>query len=90
MKTELLQPEKIENELYNEDSFMDMLNDSYEEVSICGMKYNAGYALKEIDPIAFQCALNDSQEIETVYICPICGIEHEDEEEALYCCQEEE
>ena len=91
MKIEkLLLPEKIEKELYTEDSFLDMLNDSYGEVDICGMKFNSGDALKELDPIAFQCALNDSQEYETIYACPICGKEYEDEDEALYCCQSED
>lgn len=42
-----------------ENDFVDMLNDIYGEVEICGYKYGAGYALREIDPVAFRCALDD-------------------------------
>jgi hypothetical protein len=90
MKTQLLKPQKIERELYTEDSFEDMLNDNYGDVEICGMSFQQGTALKELDPIAFNCSMNDSQEYTDVYICPLCGAEHEDEEEAKFCCQIED
>lgn len=43
----------------SENDFLDFLNVAYGEVDVCGMKYDAGYALKELDPIAFQCSYND-------------------------------
>ena len=89
MKTKKLIPAiEKEIELYNEDSFLDMLNEVYGEVNICGMIMDAGTVLKECDPIAFRCAMNDSQEYKTKYCCPICGEEHDDEDKANFCCQD--
>lgn len=67
---------------WNELEFEDYLNDVYDEVNICGLKYSAGTALKEIDPIAFNCAMNDCEQEEE---CPDCdgSGEIEDEEEAV-------
>lgn len=39
--------------------YADMLNDVYEDVNICGMKYAAGHALQLIDPVAFRCGKAD-------------------------------
>jgi hypothetical protein len=86
---ELQKPIEREEDKYTEDTYMDMLDDIYGDVEICGMTYNAGYALKELDPIAFRCGMSDMQEYETIYQCPICGTDHEEYEDALYCCQEE-
>lgn len=41
--------------------YADMLNDVYEDVNICGMKYAAGRALQLIDPVAFRCGKNDHE-----------------------------
>lgn len=79
---------EVEVELYDEDSFEDMLNETYGTVDVCGYSYDAGYLLKKLDPIAFNCSLNDFQEYETRYQCPICGEEFEDEDDALDCCPE--
>jgi hypothetical protein len=49
----------LEAVLMREAAFVDMLNDVYGEVTICGMKYGAGYALREVDPIAFRCMKSD-------------------------------
>ena len=38
-----------------EAEFDDFLDESYEEVNICGMTYSASYALKECDPVAYRC-----------------------------------
>ena len=91
MKTiELKQPTSREEESYTEASFLDMLNESYGEVQICGMTMYQGDILKECDPIAFRCSMNDSQEYNTIYECPICGKDHDDEDDALYCCQSDD
>lgn len=42
-----------------EDMYEDMLNDCYETIDICGMKYDAGRALRLIDEIAFRCGVSD-------------------------------
>lgn len=41
-------------ERYNE-----MLDEVYGDVTICGYTYDSSYALKEVDPIAYQCGKND-------------------------------
>lgn len=75
-------------EKYTEDDYDDMLDECYGDVDICGITFNSSYALKELDPIAYRCGFLDYQEYETVYECPICGEEYEDEEDAEECCQE--
>lgn len=45
--------------LRGEDLFEDMLNETYSTVSICGYEYDAGRALKEIDPVAFRTGCAD-------------------------------
>lgn len=37
-----------------EDSFEEGLSDSWGTVSVCGYEYDAGRALRELDPIAFR------------------------------------
>lgn len=39
------------------DRYEDMLNDTYDMVDIAGHLYSAGYALKQLDPIAFREAV---------------------------------
>ena len=76
-------------EVYTEDDYREMLRECYgETVNICGIEYDTADTLEEVDPTAFRCGFNDFQEYEIVYICPICGSEHEDEDAALDCCEE--
>lgn len=42
-----------------EERFEDMLNECYPEIEIIGLKYQAGSALKILDPVAFRCGCND-------------------------------
>ncbi|HSV98695.1 MAG TPA: hypothetical protein VLI39_00875 [Sedimentisphaerales bacterium] len=42
-----------------EEAYEDLLNECYEQIDICGMKYDPGYALKTIDPVAFRCGVSD-------------------------------
>lgn len=42
-----------------EDRFTDVLNECYDSVSICGYEYDAGRALRELDPTAFRCGMLD-------------------------------
>ena len=71
----------------SENEYEEMLNDTYETVEICGMTYEAGYALKEVDPVAFRCGLADEP---LWWACDECRTEYEDEDEANECCAPEE
>lgn len=51
--------EYIMNERLMEDYFNDMLDDCYQDVTIAGLSYSASVAFKRIDPIAYQCGMND-------------------------------
>jgi hypothetical protein len=41
------------------DEYIDMLNEIYGDVIICGYTYGHGNALEAIDPVAFRCGLGD-------------------------------
>jgi len=71
----------------SDDQFQDELNELYGTVTICGMTFDQGSALRELDPIAFRCALADEP---IKYGCGECNAEYEDQEEAEECCKEEE
>ena len=86
----LQKPIEIEKEKYTEEDYDNMLDECYPEVCMGSLSWSPSYVLKELDPIAYNCGFSDFQEYETVYKCPICEEEHEDEDEALYCCQEDE
>lgn len=56
------------------------LNEIYGDVSICGLEYPAGRALKEIDPIAFRCAVSEAEmKDEECDACDGTGEEQEEE-----------
>ena len=38
-----------------DDKIEEELNELYPMVSICGLEYGSGTALREVDPIAFRC-----------------------------------
>lgn len=80
------QPIDREVEKYSEKEYDEMLDEVYGEF----MGYPASTILKEVDPIAYQCGFDDYQEYETVWECPECGTMYDYEEEALWCCQQEE
>lgn len=42
-----------------EDNVSDMLNETYGEVEIAGMVFDAGHVLAELDPTAFRCTVLD-------------------------------
>ena len=87
----ILEPIEEEKESFTEESFREFLEECYPEtVTICGMEFDQTYTFERLDPVAFRCAMNDAQEYTTVYFCPLCQEEHEEYEEAKFCCQEEE
>ena len=83
MKNEILEPIEKEVGVYSEAEYDEMLDDTHGEF----MGYSASRILAEIDPIAYRCGFDDFQEYKTVYECPICGEEFDDEDEARECCQ---
>ena len=77
---------EIERETITEEMYIDMLNEQG-DITIGCLTFSPADILKQLDPVAYRCGLSDCQEYETVYECPICGEEHEDEEDAEECCQ---
>jgi hypothetical protein len=53
-KTQIEFIEKTICSIDTETAYLEMLNECYEAVNICGYTYEAGHALKSIDPIAFR------------------------------------
>ncbi len=43
----------------NESEFDEMLDDVFGKARIAGFEYDTGYALKNLDPVAYRCAKND-------------------------------
>lgn len=46
-----------ENEM--SDGYVELLNDMYDMVDVCGYSFEAGAVLREMDPIAFRCGMLD-------------------------------
>lgn len=70
----------------SESEYIDYLNEIYGEVKICGMAFDSGYVLKELDPIAFHCGLSD---MPILWACGECDKVYEDDQEsAEECCKE--
>jgi len=78
---------------YTDEEVIDMLDEIYGEVDICGFDYSAGRALKELDPIAFhQAALDlaDTNDRDNpIWVCAECESEYNNEDEAEACCKPE-
>lgn len=75
-----------EVEVFSEEEYVDFLN-SEGAIYISGCRFHPADILREMDPIAYSVGFSDMQQYKTVYICPICNDEHEDEEDAKFCCQ---
>jgi len=80
----------VEVEVYSEEDFEDMLDDSQESISIAGILFLPSQVLKECDPIAWQVFCSDMQEYKDVYECLECGVQHEYEDDAEWCCAPED
>ena len=85
--------EPIRIEIDPED-YTDQYDDMLDEVEGEFMGMKASYILKEMDSIAYRCGLLDYLDSQGIgdekWECPICGNEFDDEDEAKYCCQDEE
>lgn len=67
-----------------ESEYEDYLNECFETVTICGMTYDQGSALRQLDPIAFRCGLADMDTEK--WECGYCGERFDDETSAEECC----
>jgi hypothetical protein len=56
----------IERELYSERDIADMLDTYEDEVVVAGLRYSPSDVLSSVDPTAWRCHCNDSQEYEYV------------------------
>ena len=54
--------EEYNEENNTEEAYEESLNEIYGEVEICGMSFQAGSALKDLDPIAFRCGNADESD----------------------------
>lgn len=70
-----------------DDEFEEYLNNSFGDVDVMGTRFGSGTILRELDPIAFNCAMSDEPE---QWKCTECDSVYENEEEAEECCKEEE
>jgi hypothetical protein len=85
-----MKPIEIEQEI-SESDYVDVLDEIYGEVEICGMKYSSGRALLELDPVAFRCGKVEYEDgLDRKWHCSKCEIEFDDETDAEECCKPEE
>ena len=75
---------KIKEIEISEEEYEEMLNENYPEIDVLGCSYQAGYLLKEIDPIRFRCGMSEEP---IKYECGNCGKIYEDKDEAEECCK---
>ena len=78
---------------YTDRELIDMIDEIYGEVDICGFTCSSGEVLKDIDPDAFWqigYALAERKEQDNpIWICSECESEYENEAEAENCCEPE-
>lgn len=67
--------------------FIDILNDIYPDVNICGFEMCQGNILYECDNIAFREAKNNYEDSDSPWVCSQCDSEHNDQIEADNCCK---
>ena len=81
-------------EIYPEltdEQYDESLDDAFGEVTIAGMKYSTSYALKNLDPTAYQCGKADYEDtLDHKFECAICGdvFDHEEDTEECYDAHE--
>ena len=73
----------------DEKEYEHYLNEVYSEVSICGIPYSAGYALKCVDETAFDVGMADHND-SLPWACSKCDTQHDEESDAEECCVEDE
>ena len=87
----MLEPKENTRDIeVTDDEYDEFLDYRYGYFTIGYIKFDASRILSELDPIAYSCGKSDyedSLESETVWECPICGTEFDDDDAARYCCQ---
>ncbi len=69
-----------------DEQYDESLDDAFGEVAIAGMKYSTSYALKNLDPTAYQCGKADYEDtLDHKFECVICGEVFDNEEDAEEC-----
>ena len=74
----------------SDDDYAKVLNELYGLVEICGVEFQSGYVLQELDPTAFACALSDYASENVQYKCDKCGEVHDKQFDANDCCTDEQ
>lgn len=67
-----------------DEEYSDLLTEIYGTIDVCGYKHDAGWVLKEIDPIAWDCGKSEQ---DCGWECGECGVRYEDEDDAEECCK---
>jgi DnaJ-class molecular chaperone len=67
---------------WTEEEYEEYLNECFGDVDICGMKYPSGYALRQLDEIAFNCGMSEQEGEDDCEECAGTG-EVKQEEEAI-------
>ncbi len=78
----------------SEREFEDYLTETYGDVKICGISYASGYALHQLDEVAFRCGKSEYEssldEDNPIWVCDKCNTEFDNENDAEECCKEDE
>jgi len=74
----------------DEDEYRNSINESTGPIYIGDIEFEPAEVLYEMDPVAYRVGLADyCSELEPLYECPECGDVHDNENDAVYCCQED-
>jgi ribosomal protein S27AE len=72
----------------DEELYALMLNEIYGIIDVCGMKFDADHALKELDPIAYRCgAIDFFDSLEKRWECGVCNEVYLNKDDADACCK---
>lgn len=69
-----------------DEEYSDLLTEIHGTIDVCGHKHDAGWLLKQIDPIGFRVGKSDHESCNG-YQCGECGKQFDDEDEAEECCK---
>ena len=91
----LIQPEKtvIERQV-NEDDYREYFNSIYDPVTLGHRTWDPADVLKKMDPNSYYvgCAEYCTNKFiaKEMWVCPICELDHDNEPDAILCCQRED
>lgn len=88
-------PSKSVERKYDEKTFEKQWDEYIDEttplITIMGCQYLPSMVLRDIDPIAHRTGLLDYMDAieksgENPWVCPDCGMEYDNEKDAIKCC----